>query len=61
MEYREVYGVVFAQKRNNTLITKEHIIKDIVTKDKDMTEDAIRDLLVATITIKYTQVSHGYM
>jgi len=61
MEYREVYGVVFSQKRNNVLLTRDHIVKDIVTKDKNMTEDAIRDLLVATITVKYTQSnSVGY-
>jgi len=61
MEYREVYGVVFSQKRNNTLITQEHITKDIVTKEKALTEEAIRDLLVATISVKYTQSnSVGY-
>ncbi|PRP84548.1 putative bifunctional purine biosynthesis protein PURH [Planoprotostelium fungivorum] len=59
-EFREVFGVVFAQKRNDTLITLDHL-KDVVTKKKELSDDAKRDLLVATITLKYTQSnSVGY-
>ena len=54
MECREIYGVTFEQKRNNIKITRE-MFENIPTKNKNMTEDAIRDLTVALITLKYTQ------
>jgi len=59
-ELREVYGVVFSQKRNDAKITEANM-KDIVSTNKDLTKEAIIDLLVATITLKYTQSnSVGY-
>ena len=54
LEYREVYGMTFSQKRNSQVITKEHMSK-VVTSNTDLTEDAIRDMIVASICIKYTQ------
>ena len=54
MECREIYGVTFEQKRNDIKITRE-MFENIPTKNKNMTEDAIRDLTVALITLKYTQ------
>jgi phosphoribosylaminoimidazolecarboxamide formyltransferase / IMP cyclohydrolase len=54
METREVFGIQFEQKRNNVLITQD-ILKDIVTMKKNFTAAAIRDLVVCTATIKYTQ------
>jgi len=54
MEYREVYGMTFSQKRNQVIITKEHM-GDVVTSRKDLSDDAIRDMIVASICIKYTQ------
>jgi len=54
-EYREVYGMTFSQKRNDVVITKDHILKDVVTSKKDLSDDAVRDLIVASICIKYTQ------
>jgi phosphoribosylaminoimidazolecarboxamide formyltransferase/IMP cyclohydrolase len=54
METRQVYGLDMEQKRNNLLITPE-IFKNIVTKNKEMPQSAIRDLIVATIALKYTQ------
>jgi len=53
-EFREVYGVCFAQRRNDIQITKEHLT-NIVTRDNKLSDGAIRDLLVASIAIKYTQ------
>ena len=53
-EYREVYGMTFSQKRNDIVITKEHMSKVVTTK-KDLPEGAVRDLIVASICIKYTQ------
>jgi len=60
IEYREIYGVGFSQRRNDTAITRDHF-KNIVTANKDLPEAALRDLIVATICIKYTQSnSVGY-
>lgn len=55
VEYREVYGMTFAQKRNDVIITKDHMEQKVVTSNKDLTEAAIRDLILASICIKYTQ------
>jgi len=54
LEYREVYGVVFAQRRNDHKIN-ENTLNDIKTQNKDLTSDAKRDLILAQIAIKYTQ------
>jgi phosphoribosylaminoimidazolecarboxamide formyltransferase / IMP cyclohydrolase len=57
VEYREVYGMTFCQKRNDVVITKEHMTKNVVTKGGvgALSEDAIRDMIVASICVKYTQ------
>ncbi|MDD6211992.1 MAG: phosphoribosylaminoimidazolecarboxamide formyltransferase [Clostridiales bacterium] len=55
LETKEVFGITFEQKRNDYKITKEMFLNNIPTKNKDMTESAIRDLMVAMITLKYTQ------
>ena len=55
VEYREVYGMTFAQKRNDVVITKDHM-KEVATSKKDaVTDDVIRDMIVSSICIKYTQ------
>ncbi len=54
IETREVFGIQFEQKRNNAIITAE-ILKNIVTKKKAFPADAVRDLIVTTAAIKYTQ------
>jgi phosphoribosylaminoimidazolecarboxamide formyltransferase / IMP cyclohydrolase len=54
IEYREVYGMTFSQKRNDVVIGKEHMDK-VVTDKKELDEAAVRDLIVASICIKYTQ------
>ena len=54
VEYRELYGVVFSCKRNTHLVTFKDF-DNIVTKNKDLTEAAKVDLVVASIAIKYTQ------
>lgn len=54
MEIREVYGIMFEQKRNNAVATAD-ILKNVVTRKKDFTANATRDLIVCTATIKYTQ------
>jgi len=54
VEYREVYGMTFSQKRNDILITKDHM-SNVVTPSKELSEGAVRDLIVASICVKYTQ------
>ncbi|MDD2586120.1 MAG: phosphoribosylaminoimidazolecarboxamide formyltransferase [Syntrophomonadaceae bacterium] len=54
VETREIYGITFEQKRNDLIINNE-MLNNIVTNNKNITEDAKRDLLIAMITLKYTQ------
>ena len=54
LEIKQVFGITFEQKRNDMEIT-EDCLKDMPTKNKDLTEGAKRDLLIALITLKYTQ------
>ena len=54
IERKQVFGVWFEQQRNDVKIT-EDCLKDIPTKAKNIPADARRDLLLALITLKYTQ------
>jgi len=54
LETRDVFGVTFEQGRNTRPVTPEDF-KNIVTKNKDLPESAVRDMLIAWITLKYTQ------
>ena len=54
IEKRSVYGVTFEQGRNDSRIDAS-LLKNIVSENKNLSEAAIRDLLVALITLKYTQ------
>ena len=54
IERKQVYGITFEQGRNNFEINRE-LLSNIVTENKDMPESAVRDLIVALITLKYTQ------
>lgn len=54
LETKEVFGVTFEQKRNDIKITEE-LFNNIPTQNKNITEEAKRDLLIALITLKYTQ------
>ena len=59
LEFREVYGMGFSQRRNDALITPAHLEK--IKSGKSLSTEAIRDLVLATICIKYTQSnSVGY-
>ena len=53
-EHKQVYGITFEQGRNNFKIGSE-LLDNIVTANKDLPESARRDLIVALITLKYTQ------
>jgi phosphoribosylaminoimidazolecarboxamide formyltransferase/IMP cyclohydrolase len=54
LESKELFGVVFEQKRNN-LVPDATLLQNIVTGRKSLSESAVRDLVVAMITLKYTQ------
>lgn len=54
VEHKQVYGITFEQGRNNFEINRA-LLEDIVTDNKEMPEDAKRDLIIALITLKYTQ------
>ena len=54
LEHKEVFGVTFEQGRQELLINDE-LISNIVTKNKDLPENAKRDMKIALITLKYTQ------
>ncbi len=54
LEHKDVFGVTFEQQRNDVEITDD-CLKDIPTKSKDFSPEAKRDLLIALITLKYTQ------
>ena len=54
VERKQVFGVTFEQGRNNFEINRE-LLSDIVTENKDLPESAVRDLIIALITLKYTQ------
>lgn len=53
-EEKDVFGVTFRQDRNEVKITEE-LLNEIVTENKNLTDAAKRDLLIALITLKYTQ------
>ena len=53
-ECKQVFGITFEQGRNNFKIGRE-LFSEIVTANKDLPDDAARDLIVALITLKYTQ------
>ena len=60
VEIKEVFGVVFAQRRNDVRLGPEHLANR-VTADKTLPPGAVRDLLLAAISVKYTQSnSVGY-
>jgi len=54
VECKDVYGVTFEQGHND-LIIDAAMLQNIVTKNKELPDNAKRDLLIALITLKYTQ------
>ncbi|MDE6743983.1 MAG: phosphoribosylaminoimidazolecarboxamide formyltransferase [Lachnospiraceae bacterium] len=54
IEHKDVFGITFEQGRNELAITDE-LLKNIVTENKELPESAKIDLLIALITLKYTQ------
>ncbi len=54
IEHKDVFGITFEQGRNE-LDINESLLENIVTKNKELPEDAKRDLIISLITLKYTQ------
>ena len=54
IEHKQVFGITFEQGRNE-LVIDANAVSNIVTKNKDLPENAKRDLIIALITLKYTQ------
>ena len=54
IEQKQVFGITFEQGRNNYKIDKS-LFTNIVTKNKDLPEDKAIDMIIALITLKYTQ------
>ena len=53
-ENKDVFGITFEQGRNNFKIDAD-LLNNVVTANKELPESAKRDLIVALITLKYTQ------
>ena len=53
-EKKQVFGITFSQGRNDYTVDKDSFT-NIVTKNKDLSDEAKRDLVIALITLKYTQ------
>ena len=53
-ERKQVFGVTFEQGRNNFRIDRA-LLTNVITKNKDLPESAVRDLIISLITLKYTQ------
>ena len=53
-EHKQVFGITFEQGRNNFEINRE-LLSNVVTENKELPEEAVRDLIIALITLKYTQ------
>ena len=54
IEHKDVFGITFEQGRNEIRLD-ESCIENIVTKNKELPQEAKHDLLISLITLKYTQ------
>ena len=54
IEHKDVFGITFEQGHNNLKIDSE-MLSNLVTENKNLPEEAKRDLVIALITLKYTQ------
>ena len=54
-EIKQVFGITFEQGRNNFKIDRELVTKQIVSANKNLPENAIQDMIISLITLKYTQ------
>lgn len=54
LEHRTIFGLTLEQRSNDAVITPD-LLTNVVTKKKELPPNAVRDLLVASIAVKYTQ------
>ena len=54
VEHKDVFGITFEQGRNELKID-ENSLTNLVTENKNLPNEAKRDLVIALITLKYTQ------
>lgn len=54
IEKRSVFGITFEQERNTAIFDRSYL-NEIVSKNKELSEEQIINLIVATISLKYTQ------
>lgn len=54
IEQKTLFGLTLEQRRNNANINKQ-LFTNIVSQKKELSDNAIRDLIIATIALKYTQ------
>lgn len=55
VERKQVFGIMFEQGRNEIDLSSDTLFENIPTRNKNFTEEALRDLKIALITLKYTQ------
>jgi phosphoribosylaminoimidazolecarboxamide formyltransferase/IMP cyclohydrolase len=55
VERKQVFGVTFEQGRNEIRLDDPALFEDVPTKTKTFSDEARRDLIIALITLKYTQ------
>ena len=55
VEHKQVYGITFEQGRNEIKLNDPKLFENIPTQNKTFSKEAIRDLMISLITLKYTQ------
>ena len=55
IEHKQVFGITFEQGRNEVHLTDDALFADVPTRNKTFRPEAKRDLIIALITLKYTQ------
>ena len=55
LERRQVFGVTFQQGRQELNVSAETMLSNVVTKNKEITDEQKRDLIISLIVLKYTQ------
>ena len=55
VECKQVFGITFEQGRNEIRLDDPALFENVPTQNKEFTEEARRDLMIALITLKYTQ------
>ena len=59
VERKQVFGITFEQGRNEVKLDDPALFRDVPTRNKTFPAEAMRDLIIALITLKYTQSNSG--